>query len=111
MMKSERMNSTNEGTDDMELDLDNVDLESVETISDADAAAYAEYVEEQEKVKKTDREIILDLFYQLETCQLSSWERGFCGSCSRWLMSSETAKLSFKQRAVFDKLVDKYSII
>lgn len=59
--------------------------------------------------KKTDKDIQIDQLEQLLSYRgINSWERGFCGSCLNWLKSKPEAQLSYKQKDVLAKTVDKH---
>lgn len=66
--------------------------------------------EEEPVEAKTDAMIQIEHMNQmLASKQLSSWETGFCQSCVTWLSKDPYKNyLSYKQKDVLAKLVDKY---
>lgn len=100
--------------DDLDLD---APMSSVEDITEEEAAnrGISEDDAGQGKPQATvanssDKEEQLEALEQLlGHSKITAWERGFCGSCSSYLSSApSTAMLSYKQKAVLVKLVDKY---
>lgn len=97
---------------DAEFDMD-TPMSSIETISEEEAAnrgiSEDDVGQGKPEATKSEKTEAIDSIEQLlDSSKLTAWERGFCGSCDTWLKSSPTAMLSYKQKAVLVKLVDKY---
>ena len=92
-------------------DFDNIPMDNVPTVSDAEA--YEEYMDEEEAkaeaASKTESEqAIEDLEALTSSSKLNSWERGFCESCLLWLNRHPANKLSYKQKDVLTKTYNKH---
>ncbi len=103
--------SSNKLVDD-EFDMD-APMSSVEDITEEEAMNRGTQEDDVGQGKplatKSEKTEAIDSIEQLlDSSKLTAWERGFCGSCDTWLKSSATAMLSYKQKAVLVKLVDKY---
>lgn len=100
MTKSNASNDANQE----EVDPFDVPMDSIPTVNDLDVR------EEEPTMPKTDAEIQIEHMAQmLASGQLSSWETGFCQSCTKWLAADPYKNyLSYKQKDVLGKLVTKY---
>ena len=108
--------------DDEEIDFEDIEMDNVPTLSEQaeadlirfnqleEAKLITEALEEQAALApKTEQEIMADQIHQLlDSARLSSWERGFCESTSAYLANHPNNKLSYKQKDVLAKMVNKY---
>lgn len=91
----------NEPDDDVE-GFENIPMDNIPEPDDTE-------FEKVVPTKQTDEELQMDQLNQLlSSSVLNSWERGFCGSCLLWLKSKPGNQLSYKQKAVLAKTVEKH---